>query len=246
MNDEYLSDTSGSFHVLITGVSAAPNETDFDVHRPPVLLRRLPQIRNARHKIRRIRPVNQRLQFIQVNFNQLIVLASLVGGEQCLAVVLSGVPDVLPLCGVQVASHTVVKRENGRRGSDFRAHIADGAHAGARDGIHTRAVVLDDGAGAALDGQDSCHLEDNVLRARPAAHFARQLHTDNLKNSIFQKQREKKEKKMFLKKFDSFLITIFLHFHTFLLRYFREKHGMIKRCQTSMRKKVRLHNRSIE
>ena len=51
----------------------------------------------------------------------------------------------------------------------------------ARDGIDARAEVLDDGAGAALHSEDVGHLEDDVLRRRPAAQPPRQLHADHLR-----------------------------------------------------------------
>lgn len=53
-------------------------------------------------------------------------------------------------------------------GADFRAHVADGGHARAGDGVHSGPVVLHDGARAALHRQDAGHLQDHVLGAGPA------------------------------------------------------------------------------
>ena len=50
----------------------------------------------------------------------------------------------------------------------------------ARDGLDARAEVLNDGAGAALHCEDVGHLEDDVLRRRPAAQPPRQLDADHL------------------------------------------------------------------
>ena len=46
--------------------------------------------------------------------------------------------------------------------------------------VGARAEVLDDGAGAALDGEDLGHLEDDVLGGRPAAELAGEVDADEL------------------------------------------------------------------
>ena len=72
------------------------------------------------------------------------------------------------LGGAQVAGHALVVGEDGGGGANLRTHVADGAHAGARQLVDARAKVLDNGARAALDRQDARHLEDDVLGRRPA------------------------------------------------------------------------------
>lgn len=81
---------------------------------------------------------------------------------------------------LEVVLHARVVRESGAGGPDLRPHVADCAHAGARDGVHAGAEVLHDGARPPLDGQDAGHLEDDVLGRRPARELARKLHTDHL------------------------------------------------------------------
>ena len=53
------------------------------------------------------------------------------------------------------------------------------AFAGARDALGAGAEILDDLVGAALDGEHSAELEDDVLRRRPAVELAGQLHADD-------------------------------------------------------------------
>ena len=77
------------------------------------------------------------------------------------------VDDLLPSGGLQVAGHGVVVGEQRRGGADLGPHVADGGLAGAGDGVGAGTEVLDDGAGAALDGEDLGHLEDDVLGCGP-------------------------------------------------------------------------------
>jgi hypothetical protein len=41
-------------------------------------------------------------------------------------------------------------------------NLTDSGHASGRDGVNTRAEVLDNGASATLDGKDTSDLQDNV------------------------------------------------------------------------------------
>ena len=41
-------------------------------------------------------------------------------------------------------------------------HVANCSHASARERVGTGSEVLDDGAGATLDGEDASDLQDNV------------------------------------------------------------------------------------
>lgn len=52
--------------------------------------------------------------------------------------------------------------------SDLSTHVADGGHTGTGDGVDSRSVVLHDGAGASLHGEDAGYLQDHVLGAGPA------------------------------------------------------------------------------
>lgn len=56
-------------------------------------------------------------------------------------------------------------------GSDFSSHVTDGSHSSTGDGVDTRAVVLHNGAGTTLDGQDAGYLQDDVLGTGPALQF---------------------------------------------------------------------------
>ena len=77
-------------------------------------------------------------------------------------------------------THAMVVRKNWRRGTNLGAHVTDGGHARAWDGVDTRAEVLNNGTGAALDCQDVGDLQDDVLGRRPAAQLASQVHANNL------------------------------------------------------------------
>lgn len=48
--------------------------------------------------------------------------------------------DVGARRGLEVVAHAAVVREDGRRGADLGAHVADGRHARARDRVHALAL----------------------------------------------------------------------------------------------------------
>lgn len=51
----------------------------------------------------------------------------------------------------------------------------------ARNRVNSWSVVLYDGSSTSLYSQDASHLQDDILRRRPARESARQLHTNNLR-----------------------------------------------------------------
>ena len=74
--------------------------------------------------------------------------------------------------GTQVCCHTLVVGEHVSGGAQLGAHVARRCLARATDGLCTGAKVLDDGVGAAGDGQDSREADDHVLWGGPALEFA--------------------------------------------------------------------------
>ena len=67
-----------------------------------------------------------------------------------------------PVGGHQVIKHAAVVGEHAGGGANLCAHVADGGHARSGQRVHTWAVVLHNGAGAALYCQDACHLRARV------------------------------------------------------------------------------------
>jgi len=84
-----------------------------------------------------------------------------------------------PSC-FQIILHPVIVREDRSGGADFSTHIANGGHPGAADAIDTRAKVLDDCAGAALNREDTGHLQNNVLGTGPALELSREFHANDI------------------------------------------------------------------
>jgi len=63
-----------------------------------------------------------------------------------LSVLLGFLGDLFSSRCLEVVCHPRVEGEDGGRGSDLGAHVADGAHAGARDRVNSLAVVFDNSA----------------------------------------------------------------------------------------------------
>ena len=72
------------------------------------------------------------------------------------------VGDVRTLGGIEVVDHAVVEGEERGRRTNLGTHITDRGHTRARERLDTRASVLNDGTSAALDGEDTSDLEDDV------------------------------------------------------------------------------------
>ena len=130
---------------------------------------------HARHRpgpVGGVGPVDVRLEGRQVDLDDLVEELLRVGVDLgVLAEVLAhGVGPVghgLPPGGLQVDRAVVVVGEQRRGGADLGAHVADRGLAGGADRRRAGAEVLDDGAGAAADGQHVGDLEDDVLGRRP-------------------------------------------------------------------------------
>ena len=97
------------------------------------------------------------------DLNVLVVLGALIGLEVVLELV-GVVRNHAALRRVEVRLHAVVVREDGRRRTNLSTHVADGGHTSARQGLDTRALVLNDGTGTTLDGEDAGDLEDDVWK----------------------------------------------------------------------------------
>lgn len=71
-----------------------------------------------------------------------------------------------------------------------------GGRTRARDGVNSGSVVLHDGSGAALHGQDASDLQDDVLGRGPTRQGPGQLHSNHLTNEEAQveKRREQKQR----------------------------------------------------
>lgn len=108
--------------------------------------------------------IDVRLQCVQVDLDDPVVLGALVGRQQLVLEFLGLLGDIAAAGGLQVVAHALVEREGRCGGTDLGAHIANGRHARARNGVNATAIVFDDGACASFDGQDVGHLQDDVLR----------------------------------------------------------------------------------
>eukprot|EP00053_Salpingoeca_punica_P020385 m.211399 g.211399 ORF g.211399 m.211399 type:complete len:843 (+) comp18318_c0_seq1:197-2725(+) len=168
-----------ALHVLVGGVGAAADEADAELDRPVVLLELLGKLGERVGQIRGEGAVDVRLQRAEVNLDDLVVRGVLVGREQLL--VLGGQVGNAGAVGLlQVGTHALGEGEDGGGGANLRTHVADGGHARAGEAADARAKVLDDGAGAALDGEDAGELEDDVLGRGPALELALEVDANDL------------------------------------------------------------------
>ncbi|RNA19499.1 aconitate mitochondrial precursor [Brachionus plicatilis] len=170
--------TGRSAHVLIARVSAAADQTDPDVGGPSIFDGLLANLVNGIGEVGRKRSVHMRPQFVQVNLDHSVVLGARVGSQQ-VGMLAGKLGNFGPSCGRQVVGHALIERKDGRGRSDLGAHVANGAHACARNGVDAWSKVLDNGASASFDGQDAGQLQNNVFGRGPSAQAAAQTDSDH-------------------------------------------------------------------
>ena len=94
------------------------------------------------------------------------------------AAVLGERGDVGTIRRAEIRRHPAVEREDGRRGAELGAHVADRPLAGGADRLHAGTEVLEDLVGAALHGEQRAQIGDDVLGRRPAADLAGEVDAD--------------------------------------------------------------------
>ena len=156
-----LSNGGGTGHVLIRGVGAGSNQTDLEVLGPLVNINSLLELGDRGSKVRSERTVDVGLELRQVDFDQLVILGTLILAE-LLAVGAGEVGDLLTLGDLEVVVHAVVVGEERSSGTNLSTHVANGTHTSARKGLDTRTVVFDDGTSTTLDSKETSDLEDNI------------------------------------------------------------------------------------
>ena len=123
------------------------------------------------------------LEFVKIDLDKFIVVGRGVSvdfgvGAQVGLDGLGGLGDLGAIGGFEVADHGSVKGEKRSGRTNFGAHITNGAFAGAGHVFGAFAEVLDNGAGAALDGENAGDLEDDIFGGGPAAEFAFKMDAD--------------------------------------------------------------------
>ena len=120
-----------------------------------------------------MRADDMRLEIVEIDLDDAVEVALRVRvdlgiGAQELGVLVGEPCQSGAVRGLQVQRGAGVVREQGARRADLGTHVADRGLPGRGDRFRSGSEVLDDRAGAALDGEDAGHLEDDVLRCRPA------------------------------------------------------------------------------
>ena len=169
------SNARGARHVLVRRVGAGTDEADLEFLGPAVLLDLCSKLGERGGEVRSEWAVDVGLELIEIDLDVLVVLGAFVWREivlECLCVI----GDSTALGSVEVVGHAVVVREDRGSRANLCTHVADGAHARARQRLDAGARVLDDRTSATLDGKDACDLEDDVcLRGKQKCKQIRQF-----------------------------------------------------------------------
>lgn len=174
-----LGDGSSAGHILVGGVGARTDQTDLELFGPLVGLDSVLEVGDGGGKIGSEGTVDVGLELIEVDLNELVVLGIGIGAER-LSVLAREVTNVLTLGGLQVVVHAVVEGEDGGSSTNLGTHVTDGTHTSAGQGVNTGTVVLDDGTGTTLDGEETSDLKDDILGGGPAGHLTSETDTNDL------------------------------------------------------------------
>ena len=112
------------------------------------------------------------LQGAQVNIDDAVVHRIGVAGQRNIV--------LLSSLGCQECPGGLVGGEDGRRGAQLRAHVGDGAPLGDGQGCNAWAPPFNDGAHAALDGQDPQQFQGDVLGGDIGVQGACQIDLEHL------------------------------------------------------------------
>lgn len=173
-------DGSSTGHILVGGVGARADQTDLELLGPLVGLDSLLELGDGSGKIGSEGTVDVGLELIEVDLNELIVLSTLILTEGS-SVLAREVTNVLTLGGLQVVVHAVVEGEDRGGSTNLGTHVTDGTHTSARQGVNTGTVVLDDGTGTTLDGEETGDLKDDILGGGPAGHLTSEADTNDVR-----------------------------------------------------------------
>jgi hypothetical protein len=174
-----LGNVGGSGHVLVRGVGAGTDKSDFELLGPRVLLDLGGELGDGGGKIGGEGTVDVGLKLGEVDLDSLVVLGSLVGSQ--VVGELLGVSGLGGSSGgLEVGSHSLVEGEERGGSTNLGTHVTDGSHTSAREGLDSGTVVLDDGTGSTLDSKDTGDLEDDVLGGSPSAHLSVEVDTNDL------------------------------------------------------------------
>ena len=124
-----------------------------------------------------------RLQFTQIDFNDLIKIGFWIRVNLCvsgevLADTVGHFRDICAACGTQVPLHAIVVPECRCRRSNFRPHVADCAFARAAQRLSSFAKIFHDATCATFHGEHACNLQNNVLGGSPTRKFSGEFDSD--------------------------------------------------------------------
>jgi len=173
-------DVGSAAEILVAAVGAGADEAHKELVDPSALLEVSSHVRKLSGTVRRGRTVDVRSKLREVQLDDLVVDAVLIGTEESVLVLEGKVCDGAAASRAEELVLTLVVREDAAGGTDLCTHVADSRLASAGDLLDTRTVVLDDAARTTRNSELAAHPKDDVLGAHPRVHLASDVDTDDL------------------------------------------------------------------
>ena len=185
MRQRLAGDRCGACDVFVGRVGARTDQRRGQFERPAVELGLGADLGHRTGQIGSVGPIDEWPQRRQVDFDDLVEVLRRIGehvviGAEVLGNLVGFVGDAFAAGGFEVTAHRVVVGEQRSGGADLGTHVADSGLARAADAVRAGTEVFDDGSGAALDGEDLGHFEDDVLGRRPSIERTREMYADQL------------------------------------------------------------------
>merc|ERR1719154_263624 len=167
-----------SAHVLVAGVSAGSNKTILDLQWPIISLGCSSKFRDGRAQVRGERTIDMWLKGVQINLNNLVILAVRVWAKKRILKFHGFVSNSLTLSSGEVVNHALVEGEHTGRSTKLSSHVTNGSHTSGGNAVDTFTKVFNNAHGTTLHRQDASNLENNILGRCPARQFTSKLHTN--------------------------------------------------------------------
>jgi hypothetical protein len=172
-----LRDGRAAGHVFVRRVGARADQSDLEFLWPIVLLDLLGELGDGGGKVGSEGTIDVWLKLREVlraksgmetnrtnmthNLDDLVILSTLIWNK-IMREPLGILGNLWALGSVEVVDHAGVEGEERGGSTNFGTHIANGSHTSAGERLDTRTSILNDGPGAALDGQNASDLQDDV------------------------------------------------------------------------------------
>ena len=126
-----------------------------------------------------------RLQFIQIDFNYLIIIffrisINFIISTKVMSYLICFSNYLSTICGLKISSHILIISKYRVGCANLSTHITNGSFSCCRKRICTFAKVLNDSTRSTFYSKDTRHFQDNIFSCSPCVQFTCKFNTNKL------------------------------------------------------------------